>query len=118
MDDAARAAYVVSQAACAIEGDEIVIRITKEGLVQGTEYQLAVWIEKLGRQRKVKVTDPALWMREVANALNEENTDGDSKINLMLDWAAQHAFEQGGEGVFVEGVHDKQKPRKRRQRII
>ena len=101
-----------------IEGDEIVIRITKDGLVQGTKYLLAEWIEKLGRQRKVKVTDPALWMREVANALNEENTDGDSKINLMLDWAAKHAFEQGGEGVFVEGVHDKPKPRKRRQRSI
>lgn len=46
-----------------------------------------------------KVTDPAVFAREVCRSLNEENEIGTTDIHKMFDRAMMHAIDWGGEGV-------------------
>lgn len=45
------------------------------------------------------VTDPAVFAREVCQALNEENEEGSNRIHRMFDQAFMYAIEQGAEGI-------------------
>ena len=47
----------------------------------------------------IKITDPALFTREVAAAINREDEDGSTLLTRMLDEAVRDAVESGCEGV-------------------
>lgn len=88
-----------------IEGDSIVIRITPEALTFATEHgpALEAWDDENGAFRKVTVTDRAAWRDGVLRALRREAENGDTPVHLMLDAAVRCAYEQGEEGVHVDG---------------
>ena len=46
-----------------------------------------------------KVTDPAVFAKEVCRALNAEKEDGTTRVHMMFDSAFNHAIDQGAEGV-------------------
>ncbi len=78
-----------------IEDGWIVVRVAIETLPQaietacGMHYIAGHW----------KVTDAAAFAEEITRALNDEQEDGTTPIHRLLDQAAEHAIEQGGEGV-------------------
>jgi hypothetical protein len=92
-----------------IEDGALVIRIRKDALVQGTEYVLRGPEDILGEYRRVKVVDPDAWMREVVRVLNSEGDNGDTPVNILMDNAVNRAFDQGGAGILVKGIHFKKR---------
>lgn len=50
-----------------------------------------------------KVTDPAIFAREVCRELEKESETGVTRVHRMLDAAAKEAIEQGAEGVVIPG---------------
>lgn len=46
-----------------------------------------------------KVTDPAIFAKEVCHSLNDEKEDGTTRVHMMFDSAFNHAIDQGAEGV-------------------
>lgn len=46
-----------------------------------------------------KVTDAAIFAKEVCYALNAEKEDGTTRVHMMFDSAFNHAIDQGAEGV-------------------
>lgn len=46
-----------------------------------------------------KVTDAAIFAKEVCHALNNEREDGTTPVHVMFDKAFMHAIEQGAEGI-------------------
>ena len=88
----------------AIEGDEIVIRVSMDALVFATEHgpALEAWSDEHSRFRGVKVTDPRKWLVSVFRALRREAENGDTPVHLMLDAALRYAAEQGEEGIEIE----------------
>ncbi len=50
---------------------------------------------------RTTITDEAVFAKEVAHVLNEEEEDGTTLVHLMLDKAAGLAIEQGAEGVLT-----------------
>lgn len=90
-----------------LEGEDIVIRITPDALRFASEDGvLSTFSPQKNDFRKVRVTDLAAWRKEVLNALRREAENGDTPVHLMLDGALEYAAEQGGEGIWIEGVHD------------
>lgn len=88
-----------------IEGEDIVIRITPDALKFASEQgALATFWPKKNDFRKVRVTDLDAWRKEVVAALRREAENGDTPVHLLLDAALEWAAEQGGEGVWIEGV--------------
>lgn len=90
----------------AIEGDDLVIRVSLDALVFATEHgpALEAWSNEHTRFRSVKVTDPKTWQKSVLGALRREAENGDTPVHLLLDNAVRYAAEQGEEGVEIEGV--------------
>ena len=46
-----------------------------------------------------KVTDQAVFAKEVCHALNDEREDGTTPVHIMFDKAFMGAIEQGAEGI-------------------
>lgn len=46
-----------------------------------------------------KVTDPAIFAKEVCRALNDEREDGTTRVHMMFDGAFNYAIDQGFEGI-------------------
>ena len=91
----------------AIEGEDIVIRITPGALTHATEHGvLCTFIPQTGNFRAAQITDLPKWRAAVVNALRREQENGDTPVHLMLDACLEHALEQGEEGVWVEGISD------------
>ena len=90
-----------------LEGADIVIRITPEGLKSATEQGVlgSFWLEK-NRYRQVEVTSMEKWRRALFRALIREREDGATPVMLMLDECLNWAAEQGEEGIKIEGIHD------------
>ena len=90
-----------------VEGDDIVIRITPEALTFASEHGvLCTFIPQTGNFRSAQITDMAKWRAEVVTALRREKENGDTPVHLMLDECLEYALEQGGDGIWVEGITD------------
>lgn len=90
-----------------IEGEDIVIRITPDALTHATEHGvLCTFIPQTGNFRAAQITDIVKWREAIVRALRSEQENGDTTVHLMLDGCLEHAFEQGEEGVCVEGISD------------
>lgn len=88
-----------------LEGDDIVIRITPDALTFATEHGvLCTFIPQTGNFRSAQITDIAKWRDAVLRALRREKENGDTPVHIMLDACLEYALEQGGEGVWVEGI--------------
>lgn len=48
---------------------------------------------------RYRVTDPAVFAKEVERVLNHESEDGSTRLTKMMDEAVEHAIEYGAEGV-------------------
>ena len=46
-----------------------------------------------------KVTDAAVFAKEVCSSLNREREDGTTRVHIMFDEAFEHAIDQGAEGI-------------------
>lgn len=91
----------------AIEGDDIVIRITPDAITHATEHGvLCTFIPQTGQFRASQITDLPKWRDAIMRALRREQENGDTPVHLMLDCCLEHALEQGEEGVWVEGITD------------
>ena len=88
----------------AIEGDDLVIRVSLDALVFATENgpALEAWNDQHSRFRTVKVTDPHTWQKSVLRALQKEAENGDTPVHRLLDGAVSYAAEQGEEGIEIE----------------
>lgn len=90
-----------------LEGDDIVIRITPDALRFASENGvLSTFFVEKNDFRKVKITDLVVWRKEILEALRREFENGDTPVHLMLDGCLEYAVEQGGNGIWIEGVHD------------
>lgn len=85
-----------------IEGDELVIRLPLDALVTATEACPALY----GDEQPPKVTDRAVWAREVVCELNREAEDGTTLVHIMFDTAFEQAADQGAEGILFPGNDD------------
>lgn len=87
-----------------IESDELVIRLDLPTLAMATRYCPALehFDDERNRFRKVRITDPLVWMREVQCVLNQEAEDGTTLVHRMFDAAFERAIEDGAEGVEIE----------------
>ncbi len=81
-----------------------------EALIRGGLIEISVEIDALpqivfgsccsdGMDGLWKVTDPAVFAKEVCRALNDEREDGTTRVHMMFDAAFMHAIEQGAEGI-------------------
>lgn len=85
---------------CEIVGDVIRIEIGSEALRFAAEQHPDFWDGESGTDvPNIKVTDSAVFAREVVRAINDEGEDGSTRLTRMLDDAIRHAVEQGCEGV-------------------
>ena len=89
----------------AIEGEDIVIRITPDALRFATEHGcLCTFSMEKNDFREVKVTDLAAWRDAIVRTLRREKDNGDTPVHLMLDAALEYAADQGEEGISIEGI--------------
>lgn len=89
----------------AIEGDDVVIRVSLDALVFASEHGcLTTFSETKNDFRTVKVTDPTAWRDAFVRALRREQENGDTPVHRMLDEALEHAVEQGEDGISIEGI--------------
>jgi hypothetical protein len=86
----------------AIEGDDIVIRITAAALTFGTEHCPLLETQQRDSFRRVRVTDLAAWRAAVVRALRRESENGDTPVHLLLDNAVFYAAEHGEEGISID----------------
>lgn len=78
-----------------LQDAEIVIRVPVDVLPSVVE---GAWAAG-GMDLRLKVTDPALFARELVNELNREDEVGTTPIHRVFDAAIMEAFGQGAEGV-------------------
>lgn len=85
-----------------IEGDEIVIRLSKGALKHGTENSDAFFnIAENGGS--ATITDMDLYTKSFVSALNHElNDTGDTPVIQLFDRALSHVLEQGDDGIDVQ----------------
>jgi hypothetical protein len=57
-------------------------------------------------ESKLRVTDPAVFAKEVVHALMDEAEDGSSPVTNLLDRAFRDAIENGAEGIYIRGELD------------
>lgn len=88
-----------------LEGEDIVIRITPEGLRHATEQGVlcTFWVMKKDF-RKVQVVDMEKWRASMIRALTRETDNGDCPVMVMLDECLEWAADQGEEGIEIEGI--------------
>jgi hypothetical protein len=88
-----------------IIGDRLVISIGINCIGNAIELgpDFEVYEETLGVFHYPKVTDPALFARDLCIELERESDNGTTRVHLMLDTAAKEAIEQGAEGIDVPG---------------
>lgn len=81
-----------------VEGEEIVIRYGLDRLVNSAKmFSLGEDGESL-----VQMTDVKTFAAAVAEKLLEEEEDGDTPIDLMLDEAIEAAIEDGADGIEID----------------
>lgn len=78
--------------------DALVIRIPMRVLKFATNNHPEFWDGEKDKHT-VKVSDPKVWMRSVAQALEHEEEDGSTMLTEVLDKAVAHAVNNGEEGV-------------------
>ena len=84
---------------CAIEGEDIVIRIGIPPLMWALQHE-TVWESQFG------ITDPEAFSKAIVKALNEDDEEGTTLVHRMFDSAADAAMAQGCEGVEVVSDDD------------
>lgn len=82
----------------AVEGDELVIRITTDTLLHAVSMSDHWPVDGQG-QSLVTVTNRALFVQEIADQLQRENEQGATPVHLLFDEAAEEALEAGSEAV-------------------
>ena len=88
-----------------VEGDDIVIRITPAALKFASENGvLCTFSTHANRFRRATVTDLPAWRDAIVRALQREEENGDTPVQLLLDAALEYAAEQGEEGIEIEGL--------------
>lgn len=78
-----------------IENDEIVIRVPFKYLPTIVE---GAWALN-ALDKRFKLTDAALFAKNMVRALNDEDEQGTTMIHKMFDKAINEALEQGAEGI-------------------
>ena len=86
---------------------QLCIRIGIETLAHATAY--AEWAnawneEDQDYKRTFAITDPLVFAKEVALALQHEKEDGSSLLSDMLDQATENAVNDGAEGCDYEDI--------------
>jgi hypothetical protein len=85
-----------------IENGDIIIRAPIDALPQVAE---GAWV--IGAlDKRWKVTDPAIFAKELLHALNNEDEQGTTMIHKMFDKAINEALEQGAEGIEEHETQD------------
>lgn len=80
-----------------IEGGEIVIRVPFEAIPDAAK---VAFDEEWGEEEHgIAVVDAAVFAGELVRALNDEQEDGTTLADLMLDKACVNAAEDGAEGL-------------------
>ncbi|WP_339535663.1 hypothetical protein [Pseudomonas hunanensis] len=82
----------------AVEGGELVIRITTDTLLHAVSMSDHWPVDGQG-QSLVTVTNRALFVQEIADQLQRENEQGATPVHLLFDEAAEEALEAGSEAV-------------------
>ena len=77
-------------------GGELVIRIGVETLAFAAERNGRLFDD---HDRGPEVTDPDLFALEVVRELEDEEEDGTTPLNELLDIATEKAFENGADGI-------------------
>ena len=85
-----------------VVGGMLVISIGINCLARALEASPRFYNGESGEQ-DLKVTDPEVFAREVARALQREEEDGSTPLHVLFDNAAESAIEDGCEGVKVPG---------------
>lgn len=81
-----------------IENGVMTIAVGLDVLAFATENHPDLYDAERDRGR-YKVTDPALFCREVIHELHREEEDGTTAVHVMLDTAILNAISDGAEGV-------------------
>lgn len=89
----------------AVEGDELVIRITTDTLLHAVSMSDHWPVDGQG-QSLVTVTNRALFVQEIADQLQRENEQGATPVHLLFDEAAEEALEAGSEAVVYREEDD------------
>lgn len=100
---------MVSNMDVKIEGNALVIRIDFDHLATATFLSPAVEAhayDDQGEERDIKITDKAVWAKEVCRELNRDAEDGTTLVHLMFDKAFEQAIEGGAEGIHIPGLDD------------
>ena len=84
---------------CRVVQKHLVVRISQEVLQSATTYHPDFWDSESG-EPTVTVTNISQFLRDVCEALNEEDPDdGSTRVTRCLDDAIRHAIENGSEGI-------------------
>ncbi|MDN4515444.1 hypothetical protein QYE47_23260 [Pseudomonas sp. 2,4-D] len=82
----------------AVEGDELVIRITTDTLLHAVSMSDQWPVDGQGQSLAI-VTNRALFVQEIADQLQRENEQGATPVHLLFDDAAEEALNAGSEAV-------------------
>jgi len=91
-----------TQLTCAIENEELVIRIGIDvlSLAMKDQEPFSIYDENLRDIRKVWIiTDPLEFAKDVRRAITGEEEDGSCPLTNLLDQACKKALDQGSLGV-------------------
>lgn len=82
----------------AVEGNELVIRITTDTLLHAVSMSDQWPVDGQGQSLAI-VTNRALFVQEIADQLQRENEQGATPVHLLFDDAAEEALNAGSEAV-------------------
>lgn len=83
---------------CAVEGDELVMRITLDALCHAVTFG-DNWPTQDNGLSGATITDRDLFVKEIIRELERENEQGATPLHFLLDNAALAAIEAGSEAV-------------------
>ena len=93
---------------CRLKGQQLVISIGIDVLAWAAAHspdveRLYVWDDATGDydESRFKVTDTAVFAKEIVHALTDEAEDGSSRLTKLIDEAVMAAIEDGCDGVEI-----------------
>lgn len=89
----------------AVEGDELVIRITLDTLCHAVT-MADNWPTDCGGFSAATITDRPLFVKELIRQLQRENEQGATPLHFLFDEAALAVIEDGGEGIELHEDED------------